>query len=103
MSSFDTEIIIPEELKKEEKVNTTLHVVQMQAWEYVPKEITIKKGDSIMWINHDGESHTESGAGFDSGSLLKEDSFSFQFNRVGIYPYGDTFHKPMRGEVIVEE
>jgi len=80
---------------------------------FIPYEVTIAIGDTVMWVNDDTAAHTftsgtpgdaESvGAIFDSGLVLVDASFSNTFDAAGEYPYFCMVHPWMEGLVIVGE
>ena len=78
---------------------------------FIPYEVTIAIGDTVMWINDDTAAHTfTSGSAkdgpdkiFDSGLVLVDDSFSNTFDAAGEYPYFCMVHPWMEGLVIVGE
>ena len=76
---------------------------------YIPSQITIKEGDSVIWINEDSAFHSVTSGFyddpsdlFDSGYLDPFESFSFVFEEIGVYDYYCTLHPWMYGKVIVE-
>ncbi|MGH1521858.1 MAG: cupredoxin domain-containing protein [Nitrosopumilus sp.] len=76
---------------------------------YIPSQITIKKGNSVIWINEDSAFHSvtsgfydDPSGLFDSGYLDPFQSFSFVFEETGVYDYYCTLHPWMYGKVIVE-
>lgn len=68
----------------------------------MPKAITIKVGDTVEWINQDGNAHTVTGEGFDSGELTQGASFSYTFDQPGSYNYQCTIHPSMTGTINVQ-
>jgi plastocyanin len=54
---------------------TSPNAVSIEDFQFDPPSITINKGDTVTWINHDSVSHTVTGAGFDSVSMAKDASF----------------------------
>ena len=90
--------------------------------EYVPTEVSIKKGQIVVWKNTSDLIHTvtcdpgkavkdenvslpESASPFDSGRLDPQEAFSKQFNVPGTYIYFCIPHEMlgMVGKIIVEE
>ncbi len=76
---------------------------------YIPSKIVINKGDSVTWLNEDSAFHSvtsgfyDSPTGlFDSGYLDPYQSFSFTFEKTGLYDYYCTLHPWMDGQVMVE-
>ena len=41
----------------EEKITPSLYVVQIEQMKFFPDDITVHKGDTIMWINNDMVAH----------------------------------------------
>ena len=64
---------------------------------FLPKEVTIKEGDKVIWNNSDSATHTITsgvvddpktwGEIFDSGLVKPAEPFEFTFEAVGEYPY----------------
>jgi plastocyanin len=76
---------------------------------YIPSQIIIPNGDQVTWINEDSAFHSvtsgfynEPTGFFDSGYLDPYQSFSFIFDKIGVYDYYCTLHPWMKGQVIVE-
>ena len=87
---------------------------------FEPPVISIQEGDTVTWINDDREGHTvTSGQGsgrfgwmsgsefgkrtdlFDSGRFMKGESWSYTFDKAGLYTYYCTIHPWMEGVVSV--
>ena len=79
--------------------------VTIESFQFQPQKITVKKGGSVTFTNHDAAPHTVSpanGAAFSgTGRLLKGDSKAVQFNEVGTQQYACDFHPSMKGTVVV--
>lgn len=71
---------------------------------YDPKEITVKAGDTVTWVNQDAPKHdvVADNGEFKSGLFDKGQSFSFTFANAGTYPYHCSIHPGMTGTVIVQ-
>ena len=76
---------------------------------YIPSQIIIPNGNQVIWINEDSAFHSvtsgfynEPTELFDSGYLDPYQSFSFIFDKIGVYDYYCTLHPWMKGQVIVE-
>ncbi len=76
---------------------------------YIPSQIIIQKGNSVIWTNEDSAFHSVTSGFyddpsdlFDSGYLDPFQSFSFVFEEAGVYDYYCTLHPWMYGKVIVE-
>lgn len=108
VSSFNMEVetpLKPQQLLPEPEENLTLGkiaTVEIKNLEYIPKELNITKGTTVIWINRDDTSYSVNGAGFSSGVIGNNEKFSHQFNVSKNYRYGDTFHSNMWGTIYVD-
>jgi plastocyanin len=71
---------------------------------YLPSSISINTSDAILWTNDDEGFHTVTsvdGGIFDSGLFGPGETFSFQFNKAGIFDYFCVVHPWMTGSVSV--
>jgi plastocyanin len=79
------------------------HTVVMQATSYAPQLLTVKRGDTVVWINKDPFPHTVTATrGFDSKSIAADASWKYRATEVGEFPYTCTFHPNMKGTLRVE-
>ena len=79
------------------------HTVVMQATSYTPQVLTVKRGDTVVWINKDPFPHTVTATrGFDSKSIAADGSWKYRAGEVGEFPYTCTFHPNMKGTLRVE-
>lgn len=76
---------------------------------YVPSELRVKRGDTVVWLNEDSAFHSvTSGAYdaptglFDSGYMDPLESFSWTFGDAGTHGYYCTLHPWMEGRIVVE-
>jgi len=80
--------------------------VTMKDIEYVPKAITAKVGQKIVWENTDGEiPHTVTatdGADFDSGNMTSGETFEYTPTKAGKIDYVCTIHANQKGSVTVQ-
>ncbi|EYD72418.1 cupredoxin domain-containing protein [Limimaricola hongkongensis] len=80
-----------------------LHAIEIRGFAFVPAQITIAPGDTVVFTNRDSAPHTatsESGL-FDSGRLGNNQSVRLSFSARGSYPYLCAFHPRMRGMITV--
>ena len=81
---------------------------------YTPEAISIKKGQSVTWVNQDGryprhvmavaDAATQTLRGFGSLELLaKGQSYSYVFEKAGTFHYYDTTTSQTIGTVTVTE
>lgn len=79
------------------------HTVTIENMQFSPSELTVQRGDTIVWVNKDLFPHTAtSDKTFDSGSIAANASWSYVAARSGEYAYGCTFHPTMKGKIIVK-
>lgn len=81
-----------------------VHTVTIDGFEFHPPEVTVGKGDVVVWLNKDPVPHTATakGAALDSGSIAASGSFRFTATRVGRYDYVCTLHPTMKGVLVVQ-
>lgn len=97
----DEFLFIPETLQDSQE---ELIEIVIQGYKAVPEKVVVRPRTKVRWTNKDSISHTVTGAGFDSGSLKKNDEFVHQFNESGLrYIYKSTLHNRVLGEIIVKE
>lgn len=78
---------------------------------YDPSPVRVKPGTAVTWKNNDSTLHTvtsglpEQGAVgtlFDSNVIAPGKTFTYTFNKAGIFDYSCTLHPTMRGQVVVK-
>jgi plastocyanin len=81
------------------------HVVEIRKLKFVPAALTIRRGDTVEWINRDIVPHTatESEAEWDTDKLTKGQSGRVTFLQPGLAAYFCVFHPSMKGEITVTE
>ena len=85
------------------KPQPATHTVTMEAVAYKPEVVTMKVGDSIVWVNKDPYPHTATATGsFDSKEMLPDKSFTFTATTRGELHYVCTFHPTMKGAIVVK-
>ena len=80
-----------------------VHTVTIDGFEFHPAEITVSKGDVVVWVNKDPVPHTATAqpAAFDSGAIAANGSFRFTTKGAGRFDYVCTLHPTMKGALIV--
>ena len=79
------------------------HTIVIQATSYAPAVLTVKRGDTVVWVNKDPFPHTATSAGhFDSKSIAAGASWKYKASKVGDFAYTCTFHPNMMGTLKVE-
>ena len=79
------------------------HTVAISGSRFSPAQITVARGDSIVWKNTDVVSHTATSAagGFDSKMIAPGKSWTYVARKAGGFDYRCTFHPSMTGAVRV--
>ncbi len=81
----------------------------MQSLKFIPDEIDIKAGTTVIWTNEDVVAHTVTHRVkvedqlFASPLLAPGDTFSYTFDKAGTYPFYCMPHPFMTGSVVVSE
>lgn len=99
--------------KEEEKPIAKTHSIIIRDLKLNPQELTIKKGDTVIWKHEDqyengGETKHylyEHRNEFRSPTLYYGDEFTHTFNKTGTFIYNDAIYKDkeyMRGKIVVE-
>jgi len=80
-----------------------IHTVTIDGFEFHPAEITVTKGDVVVWVNNDPVPHTATTprTAFDSGPIAAGGSFRFTATSAGRFDYVCTLHPTMKGALIV--
>ena len=76
----------------------------MEGTRFLPDPLTVKAGDSIVWVNNDYFPHTATSqaGGFDSSRMEAGTSWTFKAATKGDFAYTCTFHPTMKGTLRVE-
>ena len=81
--------------------NTTIAI---KDFKFMLMDATVTPGSTVTWKNLDEEPHTvtsETGL-FKSGGLDTDESFSFKFEKPGLYKYRCSIHPQMVGIITVK-
>lgn len=78
--------------------------VKIDNFTFNPQTVTVKAGDTVVWINHDDIPHTATSKTgvFRSKALDTDDKFSFTFTTPGTFEYFCSLHPHMTGSIVVE-
>jgi plastocyanin len=80
------------------------HVVEMRGMGFHPRELEMRRGDTVVWINRDVVPHTATSirkGGWSTGLLVEEQSGRYVTRRPGEEEYFCELHPVMRGKLIV--
>jgi plastocyanin len=81
----------------------TTHTITLEAVAFKPEDLTLKPGDTVVWVNKDPFPHTATATGvFDSKDIAAEKSWSFTATKTGEFPYTCTYHPTMKGVLRVK-
>lgn len=79
------------------------HTVTIADMKFTPAAITVKKGDTVTWVNKDIFPHTATAAGtFDSREVKPNAKWTYRATKAGDYSYICTLHPNMKGTLKVE-
>ena len=79
------------------------HTVVIEGLKFVPEMLTVKRGDTVVWVNKDPYPHTATAKGvFDSGAIAEGRSWRYIAQKPGEHPYLCTFHPNMKGLLRVQ-
>ena len=80
--------------------------VEIDNFAFKPRELEVKAGTAVMWVNRDDVPHTATAKGttpaFNSKTLDTNDRYSFTFEKPGTYPYFCKIHPHMTATVVVK-
>jgi plastocyanin len=78
--------------------------VDIKVFKFVPAEITVRKGTTVIFHNLDDVVHTATADNiFDTGDIKKDGSYSIQFDEVGEFSYYCKPHPFMKAKIIVTD
>ena len=81
------------------------HQVSIENIRYDPKEIKVKKGDTVVWTNIDDRDHTVTAddGSFASKKIASRKTYERKFAKAGKYKYHCDYHPRMKAVVVVED
>ena len=93
---------------KPQSATPNVVTVTIRDFKFEPETVTVHEGDTVEWKNVDNVPHTATVDGqaqkpaFDSGSISTGASWRYVAATKGTYNYICTFHKFMKGQLIVQ-
>jgi plastocyanin len=82
---------------------TASHTVVIEGVKFEPETLTVKRGETVTWINKDPFPHTATAPGvFDSHDIPPNRSWKYTAHKAGEYAYTCTLHSNMKGTLKVE-
>jgi len=78
--------------------------VRIKSFMFMPAAMSIHTGDTVTWKNMDEEPHTVTSLTglFRSGGIDGGGSYSFKFEKPGVYKYTCSIHPQMTGTITVQ-
>jgi plastocyanin len=78
--------------------------VNIDNFSFTPSTITVSRGTTVRWTNHDDIPHTvvSDDNSFRSKPLDTGDQFTYTFTKPGTYRYYCSIHPRMTGTVVVQ-
>ncbi|MGE5469698.1 MAG: cupredoxin domain-containing protein [Bacteroidota bacterium] len=96
-------VVLPLAAKGREVAKISAPTVVIEGTTYEPQTLTVKRGETVVWINRDPFPHTVTAAGvFDSRPIAAGRSWKYEARRRGEFPYLCTLHPNMKGILRVE-
>jgi plastocyanin len=82
----------------------TTHTVVIEGMKFVPETITVKAGDTIVWVNKDFFPHTATAQdrSFDSLDIATGKKWQHVAKKPGTFSYVCTLHPTMKGTLAVK-
>jgi plastocyanin len=79
-------------------------LIVMKNFDFSPMDLTVVSGTTVTWKNMDGEPHTVASADglFRSPALDQNDSYTFKFDKPGVYKYICSIHPKMKAAITVK-
>jgi plastocyanin len=83
---------------------SVVHTIVMDGTAFSPDTLTVKRGDTVVWVNKDPFPHTVTAVdgAFDSKSIDAGKSWRYVASKPGEYRYTCTFHPTMNAALKVE-
>ena len=80
------------------------HTVTIHGMQFVPSNLEVNAGDTVIWKNEDLVPHTATSAkkSFDSGAIEPGRSWKYVAKKKGSYSYSCVYHPTMKAELIVQ-
>ena len=94
----------PEIAAAADPLKSAKHTVVIEAVRFEPLAVTVKVGETIVWINHDPFPHTVTAVGkqFDSHEIAAGGSWKYLARKAGVFAYRCSLHPGMLGTLRVD-
>jgi plastocyanin len=86
------------------KAKHETHTVTIEGMKFTPESLTVKAGDTVVWVNKDIVPHTATGVQkeFDSKEIKAEGTWKLVAKKKGNVAYVCNFHPTMKAMLTVE-
>jgi len=80
------------------------HTVTIHGMQFVPANLEVNLGDTVIWQNQDLVPHTATSArkSFDSGAIEPGRSWKYVVKKKGSYSYICVYHPTMKADLVVQ-
>jgi plastocyanin len=80
------------------------HTVTIHGMQFVPANLQVNAGDTVIWKNEDLVQHTATAdtKSFDSGAIQPGSFWKYVAKKRGSYSYICVYHPTMKAELIVQ-
>jgi len=87
----------------EERAEPRRHTVTIEGNAFRPDDLTVDRGDTVVWVNRDFYPHTatDTEGRFDSGVIPANESWALTVDASGELAYTCTFHPAMKATLRV--
>ena len=76
--------------------------VNIQGFKFIPADLVIAAGTTVIWTNNDSVPHDIQIGNFTSPIFTKGETFQFKFDNPGIFDYICGLHPAMKGKITVQ-
>lgn len=82
----------------------TTHTIVIEAMKFTPDSLTVRPGDTVIWVNKDAFPHNARALnrGFRSPDIAPEGSWKFKATKKGTFAYICTLHPTMKANIVVK-
>ncbi len=83
------------------KLKSRTHQILIENMVFSPSDMTVHKGDVVVWTNKDLVPHTVTGPNFESGSISPASKWTYRVKPTDDFEYRCSFHSAMKGKITV--
>ena len=77
------------------------HIVEIRQFKFFPANLTVNRGDRVVFKNLDIAPHTATSQDWDSGNLNRNQTWTMTANTSGVIEYICAYHPAMKGRLTV--